>query len=71
MLNKNNCIIQKSKYVDYISSYEDKTFRPNKNITIEEVDNIITTIKNNKIDKLEKYLNIVIMKKNPIRRDYQ
>ncbi|CEQ22242.1 putative S-layer protein [[Clostridium] sordellii] len=49
------CIASKS---GYINGYEDKTFKPNKTITREEVSKILITIKNkqdNVYDKLNKY----------------
>ncbi|CEK30576.1 glucan endo-1 [[Clostridium] sordellii] len=49
------CIASKS---GYINGYEDKTFRPNKTITREEVSKILISIKNkqdNVYDKLNKY----------------
>ncbi|RGX00272.1 IdeS/Mac family cysteine endopeptidase [Paraclostridium sordellii] len=52
---KDICIASKS---GYINGYEDKTFKPNKTITREEVSKILITIKNkqdNVYDKLNKY----------------
>ncbi|CEN83263.1 IdeS/Mac family cysteine endopeptidase [Paraclostridium sordellii] len=49
------CIASKA---GYINGYEDKTFKPNKTITREEVSKILITIKNkqdNVYDKLNKY----------------
>ncbi|MRZ30297.1 DUF5011 domain-containing protein, partial [Paeniclostridium sordellii] len=49
------CIASKS---GYINGYEDKTFKPNKTITREEVSKILVSIKNqqdNVYDKLNKY----------------
>ncbi|MBC8630537.1 S-layer homology domain-containing protein [[Eubacterium] tenue] len=49
------CIAQKA---NYINGYEDKTFKPNKTITREEVAKILISIKNQKdlnYDKLNKY----------------
>ncbi|CEN96085.1 glucan endo-1 [[Clostridium] sordellii] len=49
------CIASKT---GYINGYEDKTFKPNKTITREEVSKILITIKNkqdNVYDKLNKY----------------
>ena len=52
---KDICIASKA---GYINGYEDKTFKPNKTITREEVSKILITIKNkqdNVYDKLNKY----------------
>ncbi|MRZ80004.1 DUF5011 domain-containing protein [Paeniclostridium sordellii] len=52
---KDICIASKA---GYINGYEDKTFRPNKTITREEVSKILISIKNkqdNVYDKLNKY----------------